>query len=168
MAPWEDVRVWLKGPQLDGFWYYMSTPLPARLRRDVHVPRLPGMTGSPKLLLWAGQGVHTATHSDGMIHNLFIQLHGHKEVALLGPLHSDEMEPLGDFGKPNASARSLFADPHPSCIRARLGPGDVLYLPPYWWHEFRIPLEPSEDVNNKDTLSVSVACWFRMKTKREK
>eukprot|EP00759_Apiculatamorpha_spiralis_P000440 PhF_6_TR10102/c0_g1_i1/m.15720 len=143
--------------QLDGYWYYLSSPLPPSIIeasgifsffRSLNVAPLSTL----KCNLWHGIAAHTATHNDGNVHNVFLQLDGSKEVAFIGPQYSCDMEDLGDMGKPCASGRSLFSDPHEHMVYTVLNPGDVLYLPPHYWHEFRMSC--------KHQPTTSITCWF--------
>ena len=182
------------GPQLDGFWYYLSTPLPRSLHPHIPLHRI-GLNipfDSLRVNLWSGVGAHTATHRDGAhMHNLFLQVRGEKAFALVAPNNSPEMEPMDRFGMPNASDLSLFEElakrdkgvsASGNVVTSKLNrnreipanfaefdlqsysdfpihssllhTGDILYVPPGWWHEFKAP-------KDNPTHSVSLSCWFR-------
>eukprot|EP00760_Papus_ankaliazontas_P017269 PhM_4_TR17106/c0_g1_i1/m.96205 len=154
----------LYGPQLDGYWYYLTTELATSTTSSSAVPLWPVVKPHVrKYNVWVGCGVHTAAHSDGDIYNVFVQLYGEKEVALLSPKAPDSRAlPLTEFGMPFASGARLLLDDdgkssksddgEDDVIRTGLRPGDVLYLPPSWWHEFRIPVGET---------AASLTCWFK-------
>jgi len=100
--------------------------------------------------LWIGQeGVVTPLHYDAA-HNAFIQVVGRKRVRLLPPANSASLR-LHPWLHP--SARTAVGGWGPAvnlsgAMVASLFPGDLLYIPPYWWHE----------VKAQDT-SVSLSVW---------
>eukprot|EP00004_Rigifila_ramosa_P008878 TRINITY_DN2033_c0_g3_i1.p3 TRINITY_DN2033_c0_g3~~TRINITY_DN2033_c0_g3_i1.p3 ORF type:complete len:240 (-),score=67.47 TRINITY_DN2033_c0_g3_i1:293-1012(-) len=89
--------------------------------------------------VWIGAGGVTAhTHYDSF-HNFFVQIRGTKtflmfppEAAALQPfpfLHPSHAQSQQDIFAVGPEAAGAFAG-----WRADLEPGDVLYLPPCWWH----------------------------------
>lgn len=114
--------------------------------------------------LWVGgNGVSTAAHYD-MSHNFFIQLVGTKRFLLAPPSAHSELNlypwlhPLGIFtSRPQQPSLSTQPPPHPAeaaalvdAVTADLGPGDVLYLPPLWFHTA---------VAGSRTPSIAVNIW---------
>ena len=105
--------------------------------------------------IWmASTGNVTRTHYD-MEDNINVQLRGRKEVILYPSTQLDELYPrspwdyMSNFSgveieSPDLSRFPLFRRATP--LRAVLEPGDFLYLPIYWWHQFRT-LEASLNVN---------------------
>lgn len=120
--------------------------------------------GEPEVLLWMGGDGATASPHYDMVHNFYVQLKGRKRFVLAPPaagrrlLHQHpRLHPsarnsqlyLRDDCR-NVAADLPFADPaFPAlnCLSRRpafagpldarvvtLSPGDVLYLPPFWWH----------------------------------
>jgi len=95
--------------------------------------------------LWVGQqGNITALHYD-VWHGFLGQILGRKRVILFGPDESSKLYPDPPFGLRLASTRlptaCLSADRSvfPKVYRAQrweavLNAGDMLYIPPYWWH----------------------------------
>ena len=108
-------------------------------------------------------GVETPLHYDGS-NNLIAQLRGRKKVLLFPPSSSFRLYPYPVGGaKDNYS---LIADlESPSNARrfpafaglvgysAILHPGDVLFLPMYWWHRVTQPDERSENLSLNFWLS---------------
>lgn len=117
------------------------------LSRDIPVPpEIGGRRFFPVASgLWVGQrGNVTALHYD-FWHGFLAQVVGRKRVTLFAPADSARVYPDSPFG-PRIGATRLptmlnDADParFPMLNRATrheaiLGPGDILYIPPFWWH----------------------------------
>lgn len=95
--------------------------------------------------LWVGQkGNITGLHYDPW-HGFLGQIVGRKGVILFGPDESSNLYPDAPFGRRLASTRlpteCLSADrsAFPKLYQAErfeavLNPGELLYVPPYWWH----------------------------------
>lgn len=111
-----------------------------------------GRVGSAKL--WIGQrGVVMPLHYDST-DNLYAMAWGRKRVTLGAP---GQIGALGRFpnGHPLAgsatvnlsapSGRGPFGGAR--LAEALLGPGEVLFLPAWWWHQFEQPFEPTASVN---------------------
>jgi hypothetical protein len=72
-----------------------------------------------------------------------MQMCGRKSVTLYAPGDSDKLYPRPDspsvssvdLASPNYSAHPLLTQATP--FHFTLNPGDVLYLPPGWWHQTR-------------------------------
>jgi hypothetical protein len=98
--------------------------------------------------VWVGQkGNITRLHYDSF-HGLLAQLTGRKRVVLFPPYESSNLycDPLFSWNQRSFSklpTDCLRADRHvfPKFWNVRryyetvIGPGDVLYIPPLWWHE---------------------------------
>ncbi len=105
--------------------------------------------------IWMGStGNVTKAHYDTE-NNINIQLRGRKEIILFPSTQLDELYPRSaweyqsnfsrvDLAAPDLSRYPLFARATPR--RAILEPGDFLYIPIYWWHQFHT-LEASLNVN---------------------
>ncbi|KJE91146.1 hypothetical protein CAOG_02325 [Capsaspora owczarzaki ATCC 30864] len=108
--------------------------------------------------LWIGRrGIVTSTHYDATF-NFFVQLRGRKRFTLLPPSTSMYLYPClhPHYGHAQVNISSLNPQAElvnfPGFARAEvytaeLGPGDMLYLPPFWFHQVET-LEP-------DSLSVN-------------
>jgi len=85
-------------------------------------------------------------HHDGEIESFLCQLIGTKRINMFAPTDVANLypagrwtEPMGHFSKvvdsfnPDLSRYPLFANATP--FRCTLKPGDVLYLPPHWYHD---------------------------------
>lgn len=111
------------------------------------------------LLLLGQRGCVTPLHYDEQ-HNLFAQVRGRKLAVLAAPEHFDAFCPF-PVGHPHdrqaqVNIRAPDTRRFPAFTSARfqhalLEPGDVLYIPSYWWHEIHSPRE--------DTVSVNF--WYR-------
>jgi len=111
------------------------------------------------LLLVGQKDQTTPIHYDEQ-DNLFCQLTGHKRVIMASP---DQYSTLYPFPLHHSSDRqsqiNIFepvdADKFPKfsklqALQGTVGPGDVLFIPPYWWHH----------ISSLDE-TVSVTFWFK-------
>jgi lysine-specific demethylase 8 len=127
---------------MGGNWTMLGT-----LGEDVPAPReIDGRRFFPEGSgLWVGQrGNVTALHYD-FWHGFLAQVAGRKRVSLFAPDESARVYPDSPFSSRIGATRLptmfLEADPasFPKLSRATrheavLGPGDLLYVPPFWWH----------------------------------
>eukprot|EP00040_Diaphanoeca_grandis_P000749 m.16358 g.16358 ORF g.16358 m.16358 type:complete len:498 (+) comp11005_c0_seq1:287-1780(+) len=109
--------------------------------------------------LWIGaKGVETYTHYDASW-NFFGQIHGSKRFTLFDPsvnlypypcLHPHIGHAQAQWRTDNLTALQrhypLFASSQPIAHVAVLERGDLLYVPPYWWHHVET-LAPSVSLN---------------------
>jgi hypothetical protein len=105
--------------------------------------------------IWMGStGNVTKMHYD-MEDNINVQLRGRKEIILFPSTQLDELYPrsawdyLSNFSRVEVATPDLFRYPRFSRatpLRAILEPGDFIYIPIYWWHQFHT-LEASLNVN---------------------
>ena len=105
--------------------------------------------------IWMGStGSVTKSHYD-MEDNINVQLRGRKEIILFPSTQLDELYPrsawdyMSNFSRveiatPDLSRYPRFSRATP--FRAILEPGDFIYIPIYWWHQFHT-LEASFNVN---------------------
>ena len=106
--------------------------------------------------IWLGpEGTVSPLHHDPY-HNIFCQVYGFKQFILYNPtakMHPHSSHLLSNTSQidlENPNAPELF----PSLVEevglvAELSPGDVLYMPPKWWHHVR-----------SLSTSISVSFWF--------
>jgi hypothetical protein len=105
--------------------------------------------------LWMGStGNVTKMHYD-MEDNINVQLRGRKEIILFPSTQLDELYPRStwdymsnfsrvEIAKPDLTRYPRFKRATP--LRAVIEPGDFIYIPIYWWHQFHT-LEASLNVN---------------------
>lgn len=140
-------------------WYLAQTPLEGALQgleEDIEIdPWLPQSIRCDKKL-WMSSGERiTPLHFDRE-HNLFIQLKGHKRFTLFSPQQHLLLYPHQqrnhfsqiDIANPDLQRFPNFVHATPLVID--LGPGDVLFLPMYWWHHVESYGE-----------SLAVSCWWQ-------
>ena len=111
-------------------------------------------------LLFIGQrGAATPAHYDEQ-QNLFAQLSGRKRCVLFAPgdvrglypyplHHPKDRQTQLDMYAPDLARFPRFGDV--LGLEAVLAPGDLLYIPQYWWHH----------IENLDERCVSLNFWFR-------
>ncbi|XP_067672862.1 hypoxia-inducible factor 1-alpha inhibitor-like [Haliotis asinina] len=113
------------------------------------------------LLLIGMDGVITPAHYDEQ-QNFFAQIQGYKRFLLFEPsqfeclypypiYHPHDRQSQVDFDNPDFKRFPKFKDVKGH--EAVVGPGDVLYLPVYWWHQV-------ESVPNRG-VTVSVNFWYK-------
>jgi [protein]-arginine 3-hydroxylase / protease len=159
----------------DGPCYYLhkhsvNSHLP-ELLSDVVVPEQ--IKDAPMLLtsLWMGpRGSITPIHHD-FSDNFFVQARGRKRVVLYPPTpdrafyrlpfrahngrSSWHISRVGSLDHVDRSTFPLFEEAKPQ--EFIVGPGDLLYIPTFWWHE----------VHSLDSPSMSLSYWWSSKTVAE-
>ncbi|XP_065178252.1 hypoxia-inducible factor 1-alpha inhibitor-like [Sycon ciliatum] len=114
---------------------------------------------STNLFILGMPNVVTPAHYDGL-QNLFAQIHGFKRCILFSPGHFKTMYPYPhghpnerqtqiDFDHPNLSVFPRFVESEG--IEVIIGPGDVLFIPTFWYHHFE---------SEMDSMTVSMNFWF--------
>uniref|UniRef100_A0A2P2I6F5 Hypoxia-inducible factor 1-alpha inhibitor n=2 Tax=Hirondellea gigas TaxID=1518452 RepID=A0A2P2I6F5_9CRUS len=118
-------------------------------------------TLTSNLLLVAMAGNVTPVHYDEQ-QNLFCQLVGHKRCILFSPDHHDRLYPHPVYHPHDRQSQADIFKPdfdkfpglrQISAQSAVLGPGDVLYIPIYWWHHI------SSLHNHPYTVSINF--WYK-------
>ena len=135
-------------PCPDGFlghYYFGSvpTPLQADLNPTGPLYRTEKDYKAGRQFVWiSSAGMITHAHFD-QDHNFFVQLRGKKRFTLWSPAQHEllymypRVHPLWHKSRINFRSPDLTRFPDFSKSRALqvvLGPGDVLYVPPYTWH----------------------------------
>ncbi len=109
--------------------------------------------GSKHQLFIGGKNTSTSIHS-AIGSNLFVQIHGRKEWYIYDTFYNPLLQPKVDksvFFRSNVSAKkpdNIFKKA--KGWRVILEPGDILYNPPFFWHE----------VHNLDTTVGFGYRWF--------
>jgi oxalate decarboxylase/phosphoglucose isomerase-like protein (cupin superfamily) len=96
-------------------------------------------------LFMGGAGTHTDLHSE-ISTNLFIQLYGKKRWLLCSPEFTPLLEipvtrepcfhsPFDGLHHKNQTSSPFF--PYIDYYEFDLNPGDILLVPPYWWHQVK-------------------------------
>ena len=132
----------------DGFLghYYFGT-VPESLKKDIQPDRLLYHTDedfkAAKQFMWiSSSGMITHTHFD-QDYNFFVQLVGEKRFTLWTPEQLELMyvypriHPLWHKSRVNFLEVDIKKFPgfsRAKGIQVKLGPGDMLYVPPYTWH----------------------------------
>ena len=115
------------------------------LRADLEIPYLVDPTKRITVAnLWlGGDGCRASLHFDKE-ENFVTQIVGAKDFYLFPPSASPAIYPaVGEkyahfshvnFFEPDLSRFPRFPEAQAVCVRARLEPGNILYLPRFWWH----------------------------------
>nr|XP_023026395.1 hypoxia-inducible factor 1-alpha inhibitor-like [Leptinotarsa decemlineata] len=110
------------------------------------------------------EGNVTPCHYDEQ-QNLFAQIQGYKRCILFPPnqfeclyphpvYHPHDRQSMVDFDKPDYSKYPKFKDVK-GCETV-IGPGDVLYIPIYWWHHVESSMEGGP--------TITVNFWYKVST----
>jgi len=136
---------------------YDATLPATALRNDIGLDalRLPGFEFRT-MRFWIGpEGASTPLHYDSWGYNIFYQAYGRKRFLLFAPEEKANLYPSDVFEFNTVYSRIDTRHPDlarfPRWSKARpletvLAPGEVLVLPPNWWHDVET-LEPSISVN---------------------
>jgi hypothetical protein len=134
---------------------YARAPLTTRALADCDLSALEGMIGMPAKLancgIWIGSASNITPFHYDLCHGFLVQVLGTKTFTFVPPSHWKSMYPRD--GAPELSSIDFEAwrelcgpveavserRRHPKFDGADLctvtvGPGDVLYTPPFWWH----------------------------------
>ena len=146
-----------------GAYYIRETPIPEmlpELAEDIRpldlIPRH-ARRYTPRIWI-GGKGATSPIHYDGGDFNLLAHLHGHKNFLLFPPSQSGFMYSARtqrlphlsevDLHKPDYERHPLYR--HAVPWRLILQPGDLLFVPSYWWHGAW-----------SESVSISVNHWWR-------
>jgi lysine-specific demethylase 8 len=140
---------------------------PEVLARDVARPRMPEDTAAVTRNLWFGPaGTISPLHFDRS-HNLLHQHYGRKHIVIVDPSHTHLMKAGSkNSASPHVSSIDLvvsgfnvdLARLGAPCMEAVLEPGDILFLPAFWWHNV-ISLDVSISVNYWWRPPLSACLW---------
>lgn len=124
------------------------------LSGDVRVPDLLGDEPAAPHLWFGSANNVTPLHYDPL-DNFFLQLHGRKRFTLFSPAHFEELYPfpvearLSHISHVDVERPDLARHPRVAEVprfEVTLDPGDMLFLPVFWWHHVR-SLEVSISLN---------------------
>ena len=114
------------------------------LAADIPLQSLLSSTKTFPTLLWIGSAdVTTPLHYD-VVHSLFAQVRGRKRFTLFAPQDGPSLYPFPMFSRNSYISRVDILQPDleefPKFQQAKpfefvLEPGEVLYLPAFWWHQ---------------------------------
>ncbi len=135
-------------------------------KRDIEVESLRPLLFYP--MLWMGKDTIQPLHIDEALtnpirmSNLFVQVYGRKYVILIPPSQTSKLyqKPRSLFS--NIDAESVDLNTYPLCndlegFATWLEPGDLLYIPPLYWHYMRA-----------EGISISVSLWHKSLLDRAK
>ncbi|MEP6706789.1 MAG: cupin-like domain-containing protein [Pyrinomonadaceae bacterium] len=145
--------------------FYLKDKLPTErfpdLASDISLGPLPGPTGQFPCRLWlSSAGAVTPLHYD-VVHSLFAQVKGRKHFTLFAPRDGSSLYPFSMFSRYSYLSRVDILQPDlrefPKFEQAKpvsftLEPGEVLYLPAFWWHQ----------VQSLET-SISISWFWRVR-----
>uniref|UniRef100_A0A7S4LKH8 JmjC domain-containing protein n=1 Tax=Eutreptiella gymnastica TaxID=73025 RepID=A0A7S4LKH8_9EUGL len=116
----------------------------------------PFFGGFANAKLWMGQrGIVMPMHYDST-DNLYVMAWGRKRAIIGPPGQLDALyrypnaHPLVGSSQVNLSSADLEKYPnfqHAQLQEVIVGPGDILYLPAWWWHQFEQPFEDTAALN---------------------
>ena len=104
-----------------------------------------------------GKGTKTGIHYDTDYRNLLCQVYGTKKIYLWNPNQKKYMYPSNKYDTSAVLSKVNFWDKkdyikYPefnksNYIEIILHPGQILYIPPYWWHAV-------ENINTNIAISI--------------
>jgi hypothetical protein len=104
--------------------------LDAGFRRDVRKFML---TKGATQMFMGNAGTSTELHA-AMTNNMFVQVYGQKDWILVHPAHSALCKPVCENSPTFRSDLTAAEVKSLPGLHALLQPGDILYLPPFYWH----------------------------------
>lgn len=123
-----------------------STFFTDHILQKLYLPEVIKLSNYHSINIWFGQkGYFTGPHFD-TTHGLLIQIHGRKKFKFISPEDSYYMNRNNYYkgGRMNFSQLvnvctdynlSSWSEFKPNILELVLNPGEVLYIPPGWWHE---------------------------------
>eukprot|EP01032_Pedospumella_encystans_P025325 gene25325-28630_t len=149
----------LDGADLSQFYYYSGnlmqdqfTLLRTKTEIVQHVYALVQDADVRKKLtanIWIGKAAVQATAHYDSVHNIYIHLAGTKIIRLLPPSAVQYLQVHGRMHPYACQSSEYIAQYNRDVIEIVLTPGDVLYIPPFWFHEVVA-----------QTAALSVSLWW--------
>ncbi|MEW6736809.1 MAG: cupin-like domain-containing protein, partial [Acidobacteriota bacterium] len=129
------------------------------LSNDISVPALINRDKISSINLWfSSAGNITPLHWD-LANNFLVQIYGRKRLVLFDPMQTNLLYPHPlESASPHLSYVDLNNPDYEKFPKLRMArgitgiikPGDIVYLPPYWWHHVI-----------SETVGISVNIWWR-------
>jgi hypothetical protein len=140
--------------------YIMQQSIPMQfpeLMREIRIPQWVPNVLETSINLWFGRGSVTPLHYDAT-NNFFAQQYGVKHWTIFSPADTPHVYPHPidskmahlssvDLDNPDLRNQPNFSLARP--IRFTVHPGELLYLPAFWWHQVRSP-----------EVATSVSIWW--------
>jgi hypothetical protein len=133
-------------PPGEGLRYYLQrASITDRLPGLMADLRMPGGVDPAKIYLlnlWFGPGGNvTRLHYD-VPNNFLVHFYGRKRITMFAPGDTARLYPFRtkaynmsqvNIDQPDCDHFPKLVGAQPYC--AEIGPGDMLYIPPFWWHQ---------------------------------
>jgi hypothetical protein len=133
-------------PPEDGMRYYLQrASIPDRIPGLLDDLKMPAGLDPKKIYLlnlWFGPAANvTRLHYD-VPNNFLVHFYGRKRLTMFAPGDTKRIYPFRskaynmsqvDIDLPDVERFPKFADAQP--YQAEIGPGDMIYIPPFWWHQ---------------------------------
>lgn len=143
-------------------YYLMQKSIPAEFPELMADLREPAWLEDPNVIgarnIWIGNGGNVTNLHYDLSNNFLIQVAGTKVFTLFSPLDYDYLYAaertarsnlsMVDPDDPDMARFPLYAGARP--IRVVVSAGDILYMPPFWWHHVR-----------SNDFTISVNYWWR-------
>lgn len=130
-------NIWLNDPEMK--------PIVEPIIRDFDFPNYFTDSSRNDLHLWIGAAEQKSTIHNDNYQNLNAQIYGKKAFLLFSPEQHQFLYPVKideelwsspiDPQNPDLAKYPLFE--RTSCIEAILQPGEILFIPIFWWHQAR-------------------------------
>ncbi|XP_055710272.1 HSPB1-associated protein 1 [Phlebotomus papatasi] len=160
--------------------YKSLRDLPGKIREEIDFSPLGFPEIKDDITLWLGsKGAHTPCHYDTYGRNIVIQVYGHKRWILFSPEANLQATRIPFEESSVYSSLNFFSPQHLSQFDGisdqahivTLNPGDVLIVPPKWWHYVEnletaltlnawIPIEEDTDAQIRECFTKSIIFNF--------
>jgi lysine-specific demethylase 8 len=143
----------------------MKTSFP-ELLPDIETPDYIGKALFILTSLWIGTGGNISPLHYDSVENLLCQFRGRKRVLLFEPKQTPLLYPFsaysirGHMSQVNIDQPDIDKFPKfekAKCIECVLEPGEMLFIPAFWWHK----------VYSLDQLNIAVSFWWNTNIKQQ-
>jgi lysine-specific demethylase 8 len=152
----------LQEKKADEYYYLQQSPMKTsfpELLPDIETPDYIAKALFKETNLWIGTGGNISPLHYDSLENLLCQFHGRKRVLLFEPKQTPLLYPFSAYSTRGHMSQvnidQLDIDKFPKfekakCIECILEPGEMIFIPAFWWHQ----------VYSLDQLNIAVNFWW--------
>ncbi|WP_126337457.1 cupin-like domain-containing protein [Legionella spiritensis] len=150
-------------PATRDYLYLIHSSIPGHypeLMKEIDIPHYVDQERLRHINLWVGQAGNVSPLHFDTNNNVLCEIYGRKKIFIYPPNQMSLLYPYSCFSRAPYVSPVRVTEPdldkHPKFSQAKpveiiLHPGDILYIPPFWWHQ----------VYNLD-LTISVNFWWSL------